>query len=329
MFPFLREAGFDPHIIYEPVSAAEQPDLDDLYSKIISQDFQIVYFQKVQGPSVLKCAKQLASSGVSTVYGVCDLVDIEMANVTSATIVVTEYMKSLYPKSLHSKIHVVHDGIENPEISKTRWSNNRGSYSTPLHALLVTSVGLDNLPVIARPPRWLKVTIVGRYPARNSVQVLRNLRWAFLGKEGSRARLDYVRFLADKNVQRTPWDPIGVNKALLQADIGIIPIDTTPESENDSPSPSWKLKSENRLTMKMSASLPVIATPIPAYQPVIEQGKNGYFAGSHEEWVECFNTLRDPDRRREVGLQARKSVLEKFSREEQAYRLLAVLQKLV
>jgi glycosyltransferase involved in cell wall biosynthesis len=113
---------------------------------------------------------------------------------------------------------------------------------------------------------------------------------------------------------------------MRQADIGIIPIDASPAHEPGSNAPKWKVKSENRLTMKMCAGLPVVATPIPAYEPVIEQGHNGFLARSRRDWIQCLEALRDPDARREIGQRARESVLVRYSMDEQARRLIAVLE---
>lgn len=86
------------------------------------------------------------------------------------------------------------------------------------------------------------------------------------------------------------------------------------------------MKSENRLTLKMALGLPVIASPVPAYLDIIQQGINGYIARSRAEWLDAIDALRDPGHRREVGAAARSSVLERFSMEAQARKLISVLE---
>jgi len=326
MLPFLRDAGFDPHIVFEPEHANETPDLDTVASRILSKGYQIVYFQKVHGDSVLRLAEKLAASGIKTVYGVCDWVDEEMTIATTATIVVTEYLKSLHPLHLQKKIHVVHDGIEHPEFFKTDFNLNRGSCSRPLNAVLVTSAQLDCLPVLVSPPDWLNVSIVGCY-AKDSTKRLNESRWQFLKQKSFSRRVAYLRFLANKRIDRLTWEPQKVYEIMKQADIGIIPIEATCDEQSVFP-PPWKVKSENRLTMKMCVGLPVIASPIPAYEPIIKQGENGFLAGTQKEWLEHLNALREPYLRHNVGQNARKSVLEKYSMVEQARCLLTVLNGL-
>jgi hypothetical protein len=165
MLPFLRAANFDPHIVFEPEHGTENPDVTDLAPRLLAENFRIIFFQKVHGSSVEKLARQLSAAGVKTVYSVCDLVDAAMAMATDITIVVTDYLKSLYSLVLQPKIRVVHDGIEHPELYKSNQSTHWGSRVRPLRAVLVTSANLDRLPIISTPPDWIAVSILGHYPA--------------------------------------------------------------------------------------------------------------------------------------------------------------------
>ncbi len=327
MFPFLRAANFDPHIVFEPAKETETPNLSGLAPRLITEGFEIIFFQKVHGPSVEELARQLSAAGIRTVYGVCDLVNVAMAAATDATTVVTDYLKSLYPRELQSKIHVVHDGIENQSARKTNWGEQHGSQRRPLRAVLVTSAGLDHLPLLGAPPEWLEVTIVGRYPANGQiVQRLREAYWTLAGQKNLHDRWSYVRFLTNRNIRCLAWDPVGVYECMRQADIGIIVVESSPQHLPGRPAPSWKVKSENRLTMKMCMGLPVIATPIPAYESIIEHGVNGFLARSTRDCMRSLEALRDPERRQMVGALARQSVLEKYSMRAQAHRLITVLR---
>ncbi|MBP6228963.1 MAG: hypothetical protein KA472_13605 [Pseudomonadales bacterium] len=97
---------------------------------------------------------------------------------------------------------------------------------------------------------------------------------------------------------------------MMHADIAIIPIKAEPAfNPGKLPPPGWIVKSENRLTMKMSIGLPVIASPIPSYLPVINQGVNGFLAQSPREWRSLLDQLRDPDLRGAMGAKARASPL--------------------
>ena len=329
MFGLLREANFDPQVVFEPETGSEMPDVTGLAPRVIAEGFSLIVFQKVHGASVERMVRELSAAGVKTAYLVCDLINLEMAKATEVTIVVTDYLKTLYPEALQSKIYVVHDGIEAPAAYKTSWSMHRGSRKCPLEAVLVTSVDLDQLPVLETPPDWLRVTIVGRYaPADRPLQRLRNIGWKLRARHSMRERLPYLRFLADSRIRCMAWDATGVYAAMQQADIGIIPIDAGVGLEQQAGTPllSWKVKSENRLTMKMSIGLPVIATPIPAYEPLIKAGQNGFLARTKQEWEKCLEALRDPIFRRAIGEHARASVTERYSMRAQAECLVVALR---
>lgn len=330
MYPFLRKAGYDPHVVFEQEEAGETPDIPDIAAQLLAQGFKIVYFQKVSGPSVERLVGRLCRVGIKTVFGVCDLVNEGMARATDITLVVTEYLKTLYPRELHRKISVVHDGIEHPERRKMTWSRHRGSRVRPLRAVLVSSSELDRLPVLGRPPEWLRVSIVARYPPLVQVlQRLRVTRWLYQAQPTKAKRLSYLRFCANPYIRCHAWDPEGVYGVMQKADIGIIPIEKTGVALEQSGTAVWQKKSENRLTMKMAVGLPVLATKIPSYESVIVPGQNGYFCQTVGDWFECLELLRDPDYRYWVGEQARMSVLARYSMAEQATKLVAALGELV
>jgi glycosyltransferase involved in cell wall biosynthesis len=159
---------------------------------------------------------------------------------------------------------------------------------------------------------------------------MREIRWNFSRITNSSKRLAYLRFLSNPRIRLVSWDPVTVYEHMKNADIGIIPVDTSPDIDSELNQPSfWQVKSENRLSMKMCVGLPVIATPIPSYEPLIDQGRNGFLANSLEEWMGCLNTLRNPDLRREIGEQARASVVSRFSMDEQARLLIEVLREVL
>lgn len=326
VLPRLGDAGFQASILHEPATDSPMPDLDMVDPAHVAASYDIVYFQKVHGPSVLRLAAALRGAGVPTVYGACDSIERSMIEATDATILVTEFLRSLQPPALRYKIHVVHDGIENPAEFKRDHAPHRGSRMHPLRAVLVSSSALTRLPVLKSPPPWLHVRIVGRYPPRTDpLQRLREVRWQLAHQSWSE-KVDQLSFLMDRRIQRLPWHPVDVYRQLLQADIGIIPVDR--QEVVDDPTPLWMLKSENRLTLKMAAGLPVVATPIPSYEELVDQGVNALFARTSEEWLRQLEALRDPELRREMGESARRSVLSRYSQTEQLRRLVEVLHRL-
>jgi hypothetical protein len=331
LFPYLRQSGFEPQIVFDPATSQHAPDAGSLVEKALAGGVDAVVFQKLQGPSVLEAVARLKNAGVPTIYCVCDLVDNEMAAATDATIVVTEFLKSLYDPDLQLRIHVVHDGIERPEVvRKMEQSEGSGSRSRPLRASLASSIDLYRIPVFGIPPRGWSVAVIGRFPPPSDpVQRFRAARWALSKIPDPAAKLALLHAILHPRVRHVPWSLEGVYQHLRASDIGIIPIDTSDDTLEPSGVPLWKPKSENRLTLMMAVGLPVIATPIPSYEEVIEDGVNGVFARSRRDWLNCFSRLRDPDLRHEMGLKARQSVIARYSKEAQASAFIAVLQRIL
>jgi hypothetical protein len=319
LFPHLQVLEVEPRVIFDPPQAFLEPDMIGVAERAAENRCDAVVFQKIRGASVLRCVARLRELGIASIYCNCDLVDEAMVSAVDRTAAVTEYLRSWYAPSLQPSIDVVHDGIERPELHKL--SSPRGG-RTALQAAFVTSHEVYALPVVGVPPAPWHLGMVGNYP-REASQRVRSLRWAIMREPGLRAALATLRTALHPRITRISWSIDGVYEKLLRADIGLIPVDTSYIGFNpDAPVPSWQLKSENRLTLMMALGLPVIATPIPSYQSVIENGLNGFLAITRRDWTRCFNELRDPALREEMGARARRSVIERYSPVLQAQKLL-------
>jgi hypothetical protein len=323
IFPTLSALGLEPVVVFEPTETKIEPDMSGVAERAAASGCDVVVFQKIHGESVLRCVTRLRELGIATVYCGCDFVADALAASVDRTAVVTEFLRSLYAPELQSRIDVVHDGIERPEVHKGPVSQT----SRPLQAAFVTSSELYALPVVGVPPAPWRVNVLGRFE-RNRAQRRRSLRWTLMSTRSARAAFTTLHAVLHSRISHTPWTEDGVYDGLMAADIGIIPIDTSDTTAHIGASlPAWKIKSENRLTLKMAVGLPVIATPIPSYESVIEHGVNGFFATSRADWTHCFRQLRDPRLRAEMGARARASVLDRFSRTAQAQKLAWCIQR--
>lgn len=322
----LNAEGFDFSVIFEPESPSETPDLAGVAQAAAEQGCALVILQKVRGPSAVLLARQLDDYGIRTVYFACDQVDNDMVSSTGMTVTVTEFLRSLCPPELQSKVHVVHDGVERMDIVKERYGVESNARQALLRAVLVTSSNLTRLRFVENIPAWLRVKVVGRYSS--GADKLREVRrnWAELSAP---SRIEYIRFLANWRIQCVPWHAETVYSHLVDADVGIIPIDTQQHLDSTFSEPVWRLKSENRLTLKMSLGLPVVATPIPSYEPIILHGVNGFFAKSRHDWINCLSALRDPLLRQQIGRAARESVKDKYSVSHQSKLMKDLLVTLV
>lgn len=76
----------------------------------------------------------------------------------------------------------------------------------------------------------------------------------------------------------------------------------------------------------MACGIPCVATPHGAILDIIQHGENGLFADSIEDWRAALESLRDPGTRARLGAAARTSVVEMYSLNNAAPRLLELLE---
>jgi glycosyltransferase involved in cell wall biosynthesis len=92
---------------------------------------------------------------------------------------------------------------------------------------------------------------------------------------------------------------------LQECQIGIVPVG------NEVWNP-WKFFF--KLIQFMSLGLPVVATPVGSNLEIIEDGVNGFLAGTPDEWVDRLRTLAEnPELRRRMGQAARETAAARFS----------------
>lgn len=332
LFEPLRQAGFEPIVVHEPEGSCQEPRLDLDAAALRAQGIRCIVFQKTFGPQAVRLAQNLRQHGVASIFLVCDVVEAEMVAATDATIVVTDFLRSLHPASLQPRIHVVHDGIERGDLRRDSTRPTRGSAAHPLRAVLITSACLQRLPQLGCPPPWLQVHVVGRYTEKEASDsgALGALRLLARAQRGQGIAKEHLAFALSPRIRRLPWTERRAYDELLQADIGLVPSDIDNWiAPPRFPLPPWLVKSENRLTMAMSAALPVVATPIPSYAAVVDPGRNGYLAQGRQEWVAALQRLRDPEHRRELGEAARAAVCERFSQARQAALFIEVLRHVI
>jgi glycosyltransferase involved in cell wall biosynthesis len=102
-------------------------------------------------------------------------------------------------------------------------------------------------------------------------------------------------------------------------DIGIMPLHDTP----------WERgKCAYKLLQVMAAGKPVIASLVGANAQVVQHGVNGFLANTTEEWTQALRALAaDPELRRRMGAQARRTVEDRYSAAIVGPRLAAILSR--
>lgn len=122
--------------------------------------------------------------------------------------------------------------------------------------------------------------------------------------------LEVIQWSAEKEVED-----------LQKIDIGVYPL----------PLDDWVMgKSGLKAIQYMSFALPCVATDISTVQQFIRDGENGFLVKTDKEWTDKLARLIDsPSLRKEIGENARETVLEKFSKHVIKKQYLSVLESTI
>ena len=126
----------------------------------------------------------------------------------------------------------------------------------------------------------------------------------------------FIKVIGDRNyvhkglgIQGMPWNKENEIKELSTFDIGIMPL----------PNDQWsKGKCGLKGLQYMALEIPAIMSPVGVNSDIIQDGVNGFLADKEDEWVEKLSKLIESKAmREEMGRQARKTVIEKYSKDAQ------------
>jgi glycosyltransferase involved in cell wall biosynthesis len=149
--------------------------------------------------------------------------------------------------------------------------------------------------------------------------------------ERVRERLgDRVRFelIGDGNYRQPKlgiagraWSAATEVEDLRRFDIGVMPL----------PNDEW---SRGKCGLKglqyMALAIPTVMSPVGVNSKIIEDGRNGLLASSHDEWVDKLSELvESAELRRRLGAAGRETVVQEYSVESQKQRYLEFLAQLV
>ncbi|MBN1994483.1 MAG: glycosyltransferase [Anaerolineae bacterium] len=119
-----------------------------------------------------------------------------------------------------------------------------------------------------------------------------------------------------------PWLSSTCTQNLADGDIALVPVEPGAHY-------NWR-KPAGRVLLAMALGLPVVASAIPAYESVIDQGRTGYIARSPDEWVQFIEQLaHNPAQREIMGLAARRFALGNYSEKNFVQQYSAVIQQVL
>ncbi|MBT4824657.1 glycosyltransferase family 4 protein [Candidatus Woesearchaeota archaeon] len=311
----VRENGYKPIILDKSSFYDPFREMNGIVDKAMAHGFgegDVVYLQSMRSKSAVEAANRFRSMGIKTIFGVCNFIDPIMAETCDATVVPSQRLKECYPSSLQNKIHVVHDGIEFPDVKKKDY-NIDGN----LNAVFLTGKKYNFIPGLYIHED-VDLTVIGPYGLNN--------QQSFRIPRGHEKTIGVESPSGLKEFRKEVWT-IDAYKRIADFDIGVLPIDLSEKMPRPDQAPTHT-RSSNKLTQMMSAGLTVIAGPLPTYFDIIEQGVNGFIVETPEEWVAAFEALKSTEVRERMGRAARESVKNKFSLESQVAKLLRVVESI-
>lgn len=199
------------------------------------------------------------------------------------------------------------------------------------HAIAAGCPSVERLPTVIDLDRYRM-----RQPREPEMPVV-------IGWVGSPATADYLRRVAPAlqqlarthavrcvavgarpdQVEETPFEAVPWTEAdeaglVAEFDIGVMPLPDEP----------WERgKCGYKLIQYMACGLPVVASPVGVNTEIVTPGENGELATTVEEWVAALSRLiENPQLRHRQGMQGRQRVMDWYSLQAQAPRLMAMLQ---
>ena len=138
----------------------------------------------------------------------------------------------------------------------------------------------------------------------------------------------YFKVIGDETYQNdrlgvrgNKWNLQDEIEQLSEINIGIMPL----------PDDEWaKGKCGLKGLQYMALEIPCVMSPVGVNRAIVTDGVNGFLAGNEAEWIEKISLLiENPELRKKMGHEARKTVEERYSVNSQKERYLSLLQRLI
>ena len=166
------------------------------------------------------------------------------------------------------------------------------------------------------------VPVIGWSGSHSTVQHLDTLRETL--QDLARTAKFRLRVIGTANyeiegvdVEAMPWRSETETQDLQPIDIGVMPL----------PDDQWsKGKCGLKALQYMALGVPTMCSPVGVNSDIIQDGENGFLAGTKDEWIEKLKRLLDSvELRRRLGAAGRRTVEEKYSAQVQAPRVFQIL----
>ncbi|MBI4946344.1 MAG: glycosyltransferase family 4 protein [Bacteroidetes bacterium] len=155
----------------------------------------------------------------------------------------------------------------------------------------------------------------------HAVPVLKKLKKNFGNKIYFKVIGDPAYENKELGLKGVSWKLTSEIEDLSEFDIGIMPL----------PDDEWaKGKCGLKGLQYMALEIPTVISPVGVNREIISEGVNGFLAQNEEEWIEKISLLiENPELRKKIGRDARKTVEERYSVNSQKEKYLSCLKDLL
>jgi glycosyltransferase involved in cell wall biosynthesis len=121
-----------------------------------------------------------------------------------------------------------------------------------------------------------------------------------------------------KNLMFLPWSRVTEIANLVEMDVGIMPL----------PNDAWtKGKGGFKALQYMAMGIPALVSPVGINVEIVEDGKNGFWCSTDQDWIRSIELLMQNDMlRRQMGREARKKIVDQYSVDSNASNFLSLFQ---
>ncbi len=153
-----------------------------------------------------------------------------------------------------------------------------------------------------------------------AVPVLKNIRKKYGNKVVFRLISDELFQGELEGLEMVKWNKATEVQDLNRIDIGIMPL----------PDDDWaKGKCGFKGLQYMALEKAAVLSPVGVNTEIISHGHNGFLASTHEEWEQILSALiENPQLRMHVGINGRKTVIDRYSYDSQKDSYLKIFQSL-
>lgn len=328
--PILRQSGVE--ITYSPFETKELRSIlyggGQVFAKIGAvtknmnrrrnelnsfKNFDLVYVFReaaLLGPAWFE--RKIARSGVPMIFDFDDAVFVAYKSPSNGYL---SYLK--FPGKTAEICRLsAHIMAGNEYLADYARQNNKNVTIVP------TTIDTDKYVFVERPaePEMLTISWSGSFSTIQHLDTIRDVLQELAKTETFRLRVIGTQAyeLPNVDVEAIQWRSQTEIEDLAKTDIGLMPL----------PDDNWsKGKCGLKALQYMALGVPSICSPVGVNSTIIEDGENGFLAGSKSEWIEKIKLLiHSPDLRRKLGRAGRKTVEAKYSAKIIAPRVLEVFR---